>query len=131
MARMPAHKWNKRILILNIAVALALIAGSCNSAKQITRSPETDQLFTAIRAGKPEVVRTLLATSKPDVNGRDDSGNTPLMVAAQNGHDEIVATLLAAKADRNAKNDQGKTALDLAIAGGHDEAVRVLKAAGA
>jgi ankyrin repeat protein len=53
------------------------------------------------------------------------------MVAAQNGHDEITATLLAAKADFTAKNNQGKTALDLAIAGGHDECVRVLKAAGA
>lgn len=40
-----------------------------------------------------------------------------LIVAAQNGHDEVVASLLAAKADMRAKNNQGQTALDLAVAG--------------
>ena len=103
----------------------------CATGRQVSRSPETDQLFVAVRTGKPEVVRTLLATSKADVNGRDDQGNTPLMIAAQNGHDEITSTLLAAKADAKAKNDHAQTALDLAIAAGHDDVVRILKAAGA
>lgn len=117
---------------LGVFVGLTgLLLSGCDPARKATRSADTDQLFTAINAGKPEIVRTLLATSKPDINGRDDNGNTPLIVAAGAGHDDIVATLLAAKADLKAKNDLGKTALDMAIAGGHDECVRVLKAAGA
>jgi ankyrin repeat protein len=114
-----------------LTILLILLAFSaCISGKQLTRSADTDQLFLAVRSGKPETVRSLLAIAKPDVNGRDDNGNTPLMVAAQNGHDEIASTLLAAKADVHAKNKQGQTALDLAIAGGHDDCVRLLKAAG-
>jgi ankyrin repeat protein len=66
-----------------------------------------------------------------DVNGIDEHGNTPLIEAAQFGHDEVVTALLIGKADVKAKNDEGKTALMLAAEGGHDETVRALTQAGA
>jgi ankyrin repeat protein len=108
-----------------------LVLIGCSGASRATRSPETDALFRAIRAGSPETVSTLLASSKVDVNAVDEHGNTPLIEAARLGHDKIAAELLIAHADLSKKNDEGKTALMLASEGGHDETVRVLTAAGA
>lgn len=113
-----------------IIFALLAALTACSASRQLTRNPDTEDLFRAVRGGHADTVRSLLATSKADVNGRDENGNTPLIVAAQNGHDDVVATLLAAKADVRAKNNQGQTALDLAVTGGHDECVRLLKQAG-
>lgn len=95
------------------------------------RSPETDALLRAARAGNEDTVKTLLQSPNADANGIDEHGNTPLIEAARFGHDEVVRALLIAKADVNAKNDEGKTALMLASEGGHDETVRALTQAGA
>lgn len=46
----------------------------------------------------------------------DGDGNTPLMVAAKNGNEEMVAHLLAAGAVMETKNKAGQTAWDLALA---------------
>ncbi len=55
------------------------------------------------------VIRLLnLATN---VNLRDEEGDTALMMAAQNGHPDVVAALLAGGADPNSKNNSGATAL--------------------
>jgi len=103
----------------------------CGGANRATRSPETDALLQAARAGNADTVRALLASSKVDVNGADEHGNTALIEAARFGHDDVVTALLIAKADVKVKNDAGKTALMLAAENGHDESVRVLTQAGA
>lgn len=53
------------------------------------------------------------------------------MVAADEGHTDIVHALLANGADVNAKAYDGNTALMLAKQNGHKEIVRILKEAGA
>jgi uncharacterized protein len=121
--------------ILTVVVALALFAGLTGCAETrrviVTRSPETEALLQAARAGHADTVKNLLAGGKADVNGKDDSGDTPLIAAARAGHDDVVQALLVARADPNAKNDQGQTSLAAASLGGHDEVVRLLKQAGA
>lgn len=107
------------------------VVQGCGVAKRATRSPETDALLRAARAGNADTVRALLASPNVDVNGLDEHGNTPLIEAARSGHDEVVTALLIAKADMKTTNDEGKTALMLAAEGGHDETVRVLTEAGA
>lgn len=116
-----------------LAVLLSLLfsMAGCAAARRATRSPETDALLRAARAGNADTVKSLLASPNVDVDGTDEHGNTSLIEAARFGHDEVVAALLTAKADVNAKNDEGKTALMLAAEGGHDETVRVLTLAGA
>jgi ankyrin repeat protein len=121
----------QRIGISVIVLSLLFALQGCGVAKRATRSPETDALLRAARAGNADTVRTLLASPNLDVNGIDEHGNTPLIEAARFGHDEVVTALLIAKADVNSKNDEGKTALMLAAEGGHDETVRMLTQAGA
>ena len=61
------------------------------------------------------------------------NGITPLMAAAENGHDACVRLLAGTgKVSLDAKEHlQGATALFLACRGGHMEAVRALLTAGA
>jgi ankyrin repeat protein len=120
----------ERIAISVFVISLLFVVQGCGVAKRATRSPETDALLRAARAGNADTVRALLASSNVDVNGIDAHGNTPLIEAARFGHDEVVTALLIAKADATIKNDEGKTALMVAAEGGHDETVRMLTQAG-
>ena len=120
----------QRIGTLLIVLSVLFAVAGCGVARQATRSPETDALLRAARAGNADTVKALLASPNVDVNGIDEHGNTPLIEAARFGHDEVVTALLIAKADVKTKNDEGKTALMLAAEGGHDETVRVLTQGG-
>lgn len=121
----------RRIETVVVGLLLVCAVQGCNVAKRVTRSPETDALLRAARAGNADTVRALLASPNVDVNGIDENGNTPLIEAARFGHDEVVSTLLIAKAQANIKNNEGKTALMVASEGGHDQTVRVLTQSGA
>jgi uncharacterized protein len=121
----------QRIETVAVAFLLVCAVQGCNVARQVTRSPETDALFRAARAGNADTVRALLASPNVDVNGIDENGNTPLIEAARFGHDEVVSALLIAKAQVNIKNNEGKTALMVASEAGHDQTVRVLTQSGA
>lgn len=114
-------------------ITLALVVGlaGCAQVRRAERSPETDALLQAARAGHADTVKSLLAGGRADVNGKDEHGNTPLIEAARAGHDDVVQALLIATADVRAKNDEGQTALSLAARGGHDEIIRLLRQAGA
>ncbi|MDR3550137.1 MAG: ankyrin repeat domain-containing protein, partial [Candidatus Babeliales bacterium] len=50
------------------------------------------------------------------LNGVDRYGNTPLMIAAEHSHDDIVRALLELGADKTVRNNAGHTALDIAHA---------------
>ncbi|MBX9795527.1 ankyrin repeat domain-containing protein [Sphingomonas sp.] len=48
-------------------------------------------------------------------NARDGRGNTPLLVAVNGGHDELIAIFVAAKANVNLANQAGETPLIIAV----------------
>ena len=121
------HRVTTPLFILLLLFALQ----GCGAAKRATRTPETDALLQAARAGNADTVRALLASPNVDVNGVDEHGNTSVIEAARFGHDDVVTALVIAKADVNVKNREGKTALMLAAENGHDETVRILTQAGA
>ncbi len=83
------------------------------------------KLFQAAMFGKAEEIEALLAEDvNVDVRGTDCS--TPLMSAAWNRYDRVVALLLARGADVNATDKQGENALMKACFVGHMPTVRVL-----
>ena len=60
--------------------------------------------------GHEDVVKFLLATEDLDVNKVDDKGNTPLILASQEGHISIIRTLLQNGANVNHKSKSGYVA---------------------
>jgi cytohesin len=87
-------------------------------------------LHHAAEEGQTSVVRMLLAAGA-DVNVKSVDG-TPLMLAADRGHDAVVQLLLATnQVDINAMDEHGRTALAHAVEGGPKAVANLLRAHGA
>ena len=81
-------------------------------------------------AGNAEAVLTALASGIA-VNARGEYGDTALNLAADRGHDGVVAVLLGAGADVENLGGADKTPLMNAAFAGHIDIVRMLLAKGA
>jgi ankyrin repeat protein len=73
----------------------------------------------------------LLLAHGPNPNLLDEKGNTPLHIAATNGHLYAVEALLDSGADIHGVSKTGATALTLAIDAGHSAVVSILISKGA
>ncbi|WP_353284266.1 ankyrin repeat domain-containing protein [Wolbachia endosymbiont (group A) of Lasioglossum fulvicorne] len=88
-------------------------------------------LHLAARLGKLEAVEGLLE-KKANVNAQNDTGKTPLHVAAEHDHKEVVEALLKVEGiNVNAQDGYGSTPLHLAAKMGHTEIVKDLLDKGA
>jgi Ankyrin repeats (3 copies) len=87
-------------------------------------------LHEAARRGDVSTLRRLLA-EKLNIDARDASGRTALMLAVLQGQKEVVNTLLAAGADPNAADASGTTPLQAALAGAHSAIAVALEQSGA
>jgi len=76
--------------------------------------------------GNLQIIDTVLKTSNLDVDCRDSSGKTPLMLAAMNNHPSAVEFLLEKGATINAKDNENRNALMLCATKGNRELVDVL-----
>jgi len=83
-----------------------------------------------LRADAMATARTLIERGIA-VDAKDWEGWTPLMISADEGHEEIVELLIEAGADVRAKDKTGTTALHRASQGGHAVVVQRLIRAGA
>ncbi|MET0310446.1 MAG: ankyrin repeat domain-containing protein [Burkholderiaceae bacterium] len=89
-----------------------------------TRDPKGDTgLYGAIREPSFKAAEALIAWPKTDVELRNGSDESPLMMAALKGHTELVRRLLARGAD---VNKPGWTPLHYAATNGHLPAIRLL-----
>jgi ankyrin repeat protein len=78
------------------------------------------------RQGHKDVAELLLA-SKAEVNAKNNSGTTPLHIAALLGYKAVAELLLANNAEVNPKNNNGSTPLHWAAKGGHKEVAELLR----
>ena len=81
----------------------------------------------------PQVQRliTILLDHGADINGRNMKGKTPLRLAVETGHNELVQTLLQHGAQVHDKAKDGQTALMVAQARNLSDIVSLLQQAGA
>jgi len=93
----------KRALVL--ALALPLLLAGCKG-----KSDPGADLIQAAGKGDTASLKALIA-KRADVNARNPSGYTALMVAIDGGHAETVRALLDSGADANAKTNDGYSPL--------------------
>jgi uncharacterized protein len=82
-------------------------------------------LFEAVQAGDLARVQALLDAGE-DPNPFDDEGRTPLMLAAENGREDLVLALLDGGSDPILTDRLGETALTKAAAYGHGRIAALL-----
>ena len=92
---------------------------------------QTSLLGIAAKYGHEKLAGMLLQHRDLDLNKTDAAGNTPVMVAARNGHLEVVKLLLYYGAEFDAINDDGDTPLILATRNNHTDIARLLLDQGA
>ena len=89
--------------------------------------PERVVLLNASYAGDESMVRTLLALDTIEADVKDESGRTPLWIAACRGHKEIVKLLLATgRVEVEVKDISGVTPLCVAVKGRHKAVIKLL-----
>ncbi|XP_046571002.1 putative ankyrin repeat protein RF_0381 [Haliotis rubra] len=71
-----------------------------------------------------EIVRYLLTHDIVDINSRDGEGDTPAMIAACEGHEDVFFLLVDHEADLTIINDAGDNILDMACEGGNVHIVK-------
>uniref|UniRef100_A0A1I8FUG1 ANK_REP_REGION domain-containing protein n=2 Tax=Macrostomum lignano TaxID=282301 RepID=A0A1I8FUG1_9PLAT len=72
-----------------------------------------------------------LVSAMADVDAQKTDGCSPMYIAAQNGHRQVVAALLKAQTTLDLQQERGRTAIYAAAQEGHAEVVEVLSRAAA
>lgn len=109
---------------------LMRLGGDINKPNNFGISP----FLAIVNAGYFEIVEFLVANGA-DINQAHQNQSssdmasyfTPLMVAAMNGHEEVVKLLIENGAKPELKNSDGKTAMDLASENGHTSLMEILE----
>ena len=128
-----AERWYQSAAFHGHELALAKLVQLQALAEHQAKDPllkRQRELFALIRQGNRSGVTRLLL-SGVDINSRDSSGWTALMVAVESWDAEMVAVLLKGGADLEATGPEGQTALLLASSQGDPVIVDVLVRGGA
>ena len=87
--------------------------------------------YKAVEEGDTETVKKLIRSQNVNVNKADINGSTPLFMAAQNGHLEVLKLLIEQEASIDQIDTDRWTPLLVAVANGHLEVVKLLIEKGA
>ena len=105
-----------------------------NGRSMTTKSPETPEappLYYAARLGFRDLLEHLIAKHPEHINARGRNDVTPMHVAAEAGHADVLSLLLEHGADVDVRTDEGVTPLYWASKEGKLEAGQVLLGCGA
>ena len=83
-------------------------------------------LHIACRQGRQEAVEFLVTKMDADVDAQTGAGNTPLIIAAEEGYEKIISFLLKCEVDCTLTTNAGKTALYCACERGQVDVVDLL-----
>lgn len=100
------------------------------TARKKIAARRADALLRACTLGDSATVQSLLDCGCP-ADACDYDRRTGLMLAAANGHIDVVLLLLGAGSNPNARDNLGGSALLEAVKGGWDDVIRELTCAGA
>ena len=92
----------------------------------LTESDAAVELLDAARFHDADVVRAVLTVYPQSINCTDEHNNTPLHMAAANGHVDLVDLLLRLGADPSCKNEKGNTPLHWASSNAQHAVVNAL-----
>jgi len=88
------------------------------------KAMEIDLQSAACDGDQPKVMKLLAAGANKDA--ADDDGATPMFMAAENGHAQVLKMLLAAGANKDAASNAGATPVYMAAQNGHAEVIKML-----
>ncbi|XP_046582163.1 scavenger receptor class F member 2-like isoform X3 [Haliotis rubra] len=100
------------------------------SSTHATPSQADHDLYYASRSGDLEQVRRILSAGHADINSRGWWSRTPVMVAAREGHGDVVELLVSRGADVSLVDYGGNNTLHLACVGGDRKTVEFVLALG-
>lgn len=118
----------------HVLVAIVFfLAGLLHSTafSKTNASANEKKLITASEAGDLAQVKNLLKDKKININAKDQTGATALMLAAINGNDDVVNLLIKSKANLELKSNEGETALSFAVSNDNAGIAKKLITAGA
>ena len=116
----------------NADVVRALLTGGVEGVSLSALGEARAAAGVAEAAGYAVPSNQTIGANYADVNARERwYGRTALMVAADEGHAEVVRLLIEVGADLNLLDDEGSSALSLARNYGHLDVAAELAAAGA
>ncbi len=84
---------------------------------QLDKTELAQILFRAVKLNQLELVTNIIKKDKSIINNQDKDENTPLHIAAQNGHRDIVTLLLQSGARTDIRNKKGSYAASSAAKG--------------
>jgi ankyrin repeat protein len=114
------------IALGNSGIALAILGHSSASINMVDSEGST-ALSLACSKGLTHVVEAILNLEDIDINHREKTaGRSPLILAAESNHWEVVKLLLAKGVDPNLKDSMGSTAATRAVAEGNLEVLKTM-----
>jgi ankyrin repeat protein len=122
MFDLPTRRRHPYRVILVLIVLLAMVWAISGYKVEIHYAAKKGHLF---------VVSSLVWLNPQLVFSRDSNGDTPLHLAASEGHKNVVEFLIAHRANVNAENDFGETPLSYSLIWDHRAVAELLLAHGA
>ncbi|XP_071115623.1 ankyrin-1-like [Haliotis cracherodii] len=130
MVRINSRGWKKRTPVMVAALhghkeVVELLVGEGADVSLVSERSE-NILHLASRGGHVEVVKYVLSQDKVGINCKEWIGWTPVMLAAGNGHREVVELLVSKGYSMSLVNKRGDSILHCACRGGEVEMVKYI-----